>query len=154
MDLTLPRGIWISYGLAAIAIDSSLSSRRPCFQSRIQLTSPSKCERLNEVITLERCDTLRRQSKSLPKHNSEPSYKNQDSSINKFGTGYFQLPEMNCRILRFAALSSRDISQEDFEDWKRIHELCRRVVHDAYRIDFGNRGVAHEAVDKGRWFYN
>jgi hypothetical protein len=58
------------------------------------------------------------------------------------------------RIKKYEKLSKRKFPESLQEDLVAIRLLRNRIVHQAYRINSGELGLAQRSVDTGRWIFN
>lgn len=58
------------------------------------------------------------------------------------------------KLKKYTELSERNLTELIEEELPKIRDLRHKIVHSAYRIDYNERGLAQEKVDKGRWIYN
>lgn len=116
--------------------------------------SPGEFELLDAINLMERGDysgAVRRIATAievLTEAQLRTQLQEQGSTDQQIRDRLFRVSGVNRRIESYAALSGRDIPQEDFEDWKEIQKIRHRIVHNGYRIDFGDRCEAQEAWTK------
>jgi hypothetical protein len=58
------------------------------------------------------------------------------------------------RLRQWRQLANTDISQVLFDQLANTRALRHDIVHRGRRLDHGDRGIAQQAVDTGRWLYN
>jgi len=58
------------------------------------------------------------------------------------------------RVKKYEELSKRKLTEGQSKSLKSIRNLRHRIVHQGYRITSGERGMAQQCVDTGRWLFN